>query len=173
MWCRSWERSLPELFKECRHLGSESELRSADAVAFDALVERCRPGPDESRDAPQSRPAIRRCAPEAARTRHDGGVLLASNGPLDTWDHWVGQLEQRPLDREAYGQLLQARSDLGDVLEVSGREDLWKSADKIDHRFNVLTERVRVSPFAAEDRIGWWWNRLPLAKKYRAYLEAT
>ncbi|MEP6624423.1 MAG: hypothetical protein ABJC79_08270 [Acidimicrobiia bacterium] len=100
-------------------------------------------------------------------------MLYPSDGPLATWEHWVGQLEQRPLDRESYGMLLQARSDLGDALEVSGREDLWKSADKIDHRFHVLTERVRVSPFSADDRIGWWWNRLPLAKKYRAYLDAT
>jgi hypothetical protein len=108
-----------------------------------------------------------------AVTRHDGAVLYPSAGPLDTWDHWVGELEQRPLDRASYELLLQARSDLGEVLEVSGREDMWKSADKIDHRFHVLTERVRVSPFAADDRVGWWWNRLPLAKKYRAYLEAT
>ena len=100
-------------------------------------------------------------------------MLLPSDRPLDVWDHWVGQLEQRPLDRDSYAQLLQARSDLGEVLEVSGREDMWKTADKIDHRFNVLTERVRVSPFAADDRVGWWWNRLPLAKKYRAYLDAT
>ena len=106
-------------------------------------------------------------------TRHDGGVIHSQQNPLEAWEHWVGELEQRPLDRATYEMLLQARSDLGDALEISGREQDWKSADKIDHRFHVLTQRVSDSPYAAPDRVGWWWNRLPSAKKYRAYLDAT
>ncbi len=99
--------------------------------------------------------------------------MPSSHNPLDAWDYWVGELEQHPLDQEAYEQLLQARAELHEALEISGREEMWKSADKIDHRFHVLTQRVSDSPFAAEDRVGWWWNRLPAAKKYRAYLDAT
>lgn len=93
--------------------------------------------------------------------------------PLDAWDHWVEQLESGPLDRDSYEMLLQARADLNDALEISGKEQDWKSADRIDHRFHVLTQRVAESPYESPDREGWWWNRLPSAKKYHAYLDAT
>ncbi len=106
-------------------------------------------------------------------TRNDGCVIHSERSPLDAWDHWVGELEQRPLDRATYELLLQARADLNDALEISGREQDWKSADRIDHRFHVLTQRVADSPYSAPDREGWWWNRLPSAKKYRAYLDES
>ena len=106
-------------------------------------------------------------------TRNDGAVIHSERSPLDSWDHWVGELEQRPLDRATYELLLQARADLNDALEISGREQDWKSADRIDHRFHVLTQRVADSPYSAPDREGWWWNRLPSAKKYRAYLDES
>ena len=76
---------------------------------------------------------------------------------VDTWNRWVTELEDRPLDKFEYDELLSSRDRLVNRLEIAGSERLWTAADEIDARFVDLTV-TEVGNAAAD---GWWRARVP------------
>lgn len=89
---------------------------------------------------------------------------------LARWDRWVAEIEDRALDGFEYGALLDARSDLAELLPIAGRESLWDETDAIDVRFRDVTIEVVANPYSRPDRSGWWWTRLPASEESRRYL---
>jgi hypothetical protein len=85
---------------------------------------------------------------------------------VESWDRWVSELEDHPLDRFEYDELKAIRDSLVEALVIAGEEMLWDAVDEIDVRFRAITVAVKAG--GAEEP--WWHTRLPKSKEARQYL---
>jgi len=58
---------------------------------------------------------------------------------IESWDRWVTELEDHPLDLFEYEAMLASRDALAVELEIAGVPSLWVLADDMDVRFRDVT----------------------------------
>ena len=98
-------------------------------------------------------------------------MTTSADAALASWDRWVTEIEDHPLDEFEYEALLTARDRADEELEIAGDQRLWTRGDAIDARFREVTVEQNGADFN-ETTVGWWWRRLPATAEAQRYLRA-
>lgn len=88
--------------------------------------------------------------------------MLASDPweDIGSWERWVEELEDHPLDAVEFESMLIARDGIDDGLELLNDERAFETVDDLDERFERITVVGSHGQFRT-DRPGWWWRRVP------------
>lgn len=89
---------------------------------------------------------------------------------IESWDRWVTELEDHPLDPFEYEAMLASRDALAVELEIAGVPSLWALADEMDVRFRDVTTTGANPVTGPPTSPGWWWGRVPADPDALGYL---
>lgn len=98
-------------------------------------------------------------------------MTTSADAALASWDRWVTEIEDHPLDGFEYEALLTARDRVDEELEIAGGPGLRTHGDAIDARFCEVTVEQNGAD-SKETTAGWWWRRLPATAEAQRYLRA-